>query len=204
MPLGARASPATLGAGLGTLAGMAILHRATLTPTKLELLEVWLDRQPWGGAGALEAVGAYRYDDPQGEVGVEGILVRRGDLLLHVPLSYRGAPLEGADESLVGTTEHSVLGRRWVYSAAGDPVAVGCFERALHGEQEQATLEVHEDGQVVERREPTVRLRLEHGAGGSDELRVVHVLGETSALAHDAATRLVASWDGGEAVVATL
>jgi hypothetical protein len=30
---------------------VAILHRATLTPTKLELAAAWLDRQGLGGAG---------------------------------------------------------------------------------------------------------------------------------------------------------
>jgi hypothetical protein len=26
----------------------------------------------------------------------------------------RGAPLDGADQALIGTSEHGVLGRRWV------------------------------------------------------------------------------------------
>jgi hypothetical protein len=40
------------------------------------------------------------------------------------PLTYRGAPAAGADGHLIGTTEHGVLGRRWVYDAAHDPVFV--------------------------------------------------------------------------------
>ena len=35
-----------------------------------------------------------------------------------VPMTYRGAPLAGADEALIGTSEHGVLGRRWIYDGA--------------------------------------------------------------------------------------
>ena len=47
-----------------------------------------------------------------------------------VPLTYRAAALEGADGALIGTTEHGVLGRRWVYDGIGDPVLVGAAGRA--------------------------------------------------------------------------
>ena len=52
---------------------MAILHgNADITPTKPELLATWLPTQPWfvGDASALEHLGAYRFDDPDGEVGM--------------------------------------------------------------------------------------------------------------------------------------
>jgi hypothetical protein len=39
-----------------------------------------------------------------------------------VPLTYRGAPLEGAGDALVGITEHGVLGQRYVYDGTYDPV----------------------------------------------------------------------------------
>ncbi len=102
-------------------AGMAMLHQATLTPTKAELIAAWLPGQPWfaGDAGAVRLVGAYRFDDPAGEVGIESHLVEVGGRTFHVPLTYRGAPLDGAEAFLVGTMEHSVLGRRWVYDAWG-------------------------------------------------------------------------------------
>ena len=45
---------------------MAILHRATITPTKLELAAAWLDRQGLGGGGHVELAGSYRFDDPPG------------------------------------------------------------------------------------------------------------------------------------------
>ena len=61
---------------------MALLHGgASLVPSKLELLAAWLPSRPWftGDASALEAVGSYRFDDPDGEVGMETHLVRAGE-----------------------------------------------------------------------------------------------------------------------------
>ena len=105
---------------------MALLHRAELRPAKLDLLTAWLPSRHWfvGTAGAdATRVATFRFEDPAGEVGIETLLVRVGDgPVLQVPLTYRGAPLAGADRWLVGTTEHSVLGPRWVYDACGDPV----------------------------------------------------------------------------------
>ena len=52
---------------------MAIIHRATITPTKLDLIDGWLgDALP--GDDDLRQVGSYRFDDPEGEVGIEAIL----------------------------------------------------------------------------------------------------------------------------------
>ncbi|MCW3817478.1 hypothetical protein ONA91_23785 [Micromonospora sp. DR5-3] len=105
---------------------MALLHRAELRPTKLDLLAAWLPTRSWfaGTAGPdVTRVGTFRFDDPAGEVGIETLLVRAGNgPVLQVPLTYRGAPLADADQWLVGTTEHSVLGPRWVYDACADPV----------------------------------------------------------------------------------
>lgn len=186
---------------------MAIIHQATLTPSKQELLEAWLDRQPWGGRGDVELLGSYRFDDPAGEVGVEAFLVRRGELLLHLPLTYRAAALD-EDVELVGTTEHSVLGTRWVYDGTRDPVAVACFRRALRGEQEQAVLEMWDGDRMLERRDSRIRLRRESesdAAARSEipdtaEVQVIRVLGDTPR----ARTRLAADWGDGRAVVAVL
>lgn len=178
---------------------MAILHRATVTPSKRELVETWLDRQPWSGSGDIETIGSYRFDDPEGAVGVEAILVRRAGRLLHVPMTYRGSPLDGAEAHLIGTMHHSVLGRRWIYEAIGDPVAVGCFKRALAGRQDQATLEVYEGGELVARREPDVRIHRSSGSTAAvGDLRLAQVLGEPL----DGFDRLVAKWSEDEAVVA--
>lgn len=139
---------------------MAIIHRADLRPSKLELVGGWVPTRPWGGAAAgteLEQVAAYRFDDPAGEVGVETFVVRAGDLLLHVPLTYRGAPVPEQEAYLVGTTEHSVLGRRWFYDACADPVYVAALAGAvLTGSPQAEEFVVGDDGR--QRREPTARV----------------------------------------------
>ncbi|XVV11438.1 CG0192-related protein [Actinoplanes sp. CA-131856] len=134
---------------------MALIHRAQLRPTKLELLEEWLPSREWagdGGGSGLERVAAYRFDDPAGEVGVETLLVRAGDgPVLQVPLTYRGAPLDGGDSWLVGTCEHSVLGRRWVYDAVGDPVYAAALVKAILGGGGQAQEFFETDGRLEPR-----------------------------------------------------
>ncbi|MFE4051698.1 1,4-alpha-glucan branching protein [Streptomyces sp. YIM B13518] len=120
---------------------MAVIHRTTLQPTKLELLTAWLPSRPWyhGGAGGprLARAGGFRLDDPKGEVGIEFMVVTdssgAGPAAYLVPLTYRGAPLDGAEHALVGTTEHGVLGRRWVYDACHDPVAVAELAALIEG-----------------------------------------------------------------------
>lgn len=139
---------------------MALIHRATLRPTKLELLTAWLPDRAWhtATAGELERVAAYRFDDPAGAVGIETMLVRAGDGPVHqVPLTYREAPLDGADEYLVGTTEHSVLGKRWVYDATGDPVYAAALASAVLANTGQAEEFVDVDGRL-EPRAPTMEI----------------------------------------------
>lgn len=114
---------------------MAVLHAAQLVPGKPELLRAWVPQQPWlGGAdtSVLTALGAYRFDDPDGEVGVETHLLGTADgAVLQVPLTYRGAPLPSAEHALVTTMTHSVLGDRWVYDACHDPVYVAALVTAV-------------------------------------------------------------------------
>ncbi len=44
---------------------MALLHRASIVPTKLEAINAWLPQQPWAlDAGEVETLGAFRFDDP--------------------------------------------------------------------------------------------------------------------------------------------
>jgi hypothetical protein len=123
---------------------MSFIHRTTMTPTKLELLDGWLPRQPWFQGRAarpqLSRVGGFRLDDPAGEVGLEFMVVRdeSGDtpLTYHVPLTYRDAALSGAEGALLGTAEHGVLGKRWVYDGVHDPVLVAQLFALLAGEAE--------------------------------------------------------------------
>ncbi|MCI2240193.1 hypothetical protein MO973_46425 [Paenibacillus sp. TRM 82003] len=193
---------------------MAVIHDATLVPSKLELVARWLTAQPWCPAGVtcpadVERVGAYRFDDPDGEVGLEAHLVRAGGVLVHVPLSYRAAGLPGGEQHLVGTLEHSVLGRRWVHDATGDPVFARALADAVASRAAQAAL-VGPDGAPLG--EPDVRVAPgAPGAGGPDaagvvttattagvRLGVVRVLDGTAAAPAGAAT-LTGTWSGQDA-----
>ncbi|MFJ6798127.1 1,4-alpha-glucan branching protein [Streptomyces sp. NPDC091268] len=122
---------------------MAAIHRTTMTPTKMELINAWLPKQSWYvGAGAtvdLVKGGGFRLDDPDGEVGIEFMIVvddQGGEPVAYlVPLAYRGAELEGAPgEALIGTSEHGVLGTRWVYDGVHDPVVMAQLRALLRGE----------------------------------------------------------------------
>ena len=79
-------------------------------------------------------------------MGLETILVRSGGAVFQVPLSYRGAPLPGADDHLVGTMEHSVLGSRWVYDACADPAYVRALAGAILAGTPQAQHVLQVDG----------------------------------------------------------
>ncbi len=140
---------------------MALLHRADLVPSKLELLAGWAPRQPWfvGDRDApLTNVASFRFDDPDGEVGVETLLIRAGDgPVMQVPLTYRNEEVPGAGEWFIGTMEHSVLGTRWTYDALGDPVYLGELARVILTGDTQVELWIEIDG-VMTLREPTARV----------------------------------------------
>ena len=164
---------------------MALVYdRSSIVPSKIELLSAWVPGQPWldgADASELTAVGAYRFDDPAGAVGIETHLVRtRDDRLLQVPLTYRAAPIESA--ALVGTTEHTVLGPRWVYDGASDPVYAAAVATAVLTGGHEAILELASGGT----REPTTRV---HGTGAPGS----HVpAADTVTQADDAATTVIA------------
>lgn len=152
---------------------MALLHRADLNPTKLELLAAWLPGRPWyqGQPGAdIVRVAACRFDDPAGAVGIETMLVEAGDGMIHqVPLTYRAAPMDGGDGWLIGTTDHSVLGQRWVYDACGDLVYVAALARAILTGTGQAEEFFEADGRR-ERREPAMTVT---GSGHDADVPVI-------------------------------
>ncbi|MFH9059605.1 1,4-alpha-glucan branching protein [Streptomyces coeruleorubidus] len=120
---------------------MAVIHSTWLQPTKLELLTSWLPSRPWYRGGTAEPKptksGGFRLDDPQGEVGIEFIVVTDASgpdpTTYLVPLTYRGAPLDGAEHALVGTMEHGVLGRRWAYDGCHDPVLLAQLAALIEG-----------------------------------------------------------------------
>ena len=119
---------------------MAVIHQTTMVPSKLELLTAWLPRQDWyageAGGPSLAKVGGFRLDDPAGEVGIEMMVVRddaaNGRAFL-VPMTYRGSPLRGRDAGLIGTSQHGVLGARWIYDGTLDPVLVEQLADLIQG-----------------------------------------------------------------------
>jgi Maltokinase N-terminal cap domain len=116
---------------------MAVIHNTTMRPSKLELLSRWLPEQAWypGSADQLRRAGGFRLDDPDGEVGIEFmIVVTTNDRAYLVPMTYRGAPLDGAEHALIGTSEHGVLGTRWIYDGEHDPVLWAQLVALLRGE----------------------------------------------------------------------
>ncbi|MFB7468409.1 1,4-alpha-glucan branching protein [Streptomyces sp. NPDC056224] len=173
---------------------MAVVHRTTMSPGKLELVASWLPAQPWyegrpGQAPELAKAGGFRLDDPEGEVGIEFMVVTdsSGDtpVTYHLPLTYRGAPLPGAEQALVGTSEHGVLGRRWVYDGTQDPVLVAQLRALLRGEA------VPQDQNASDAPDPTVTV-----VPGQDgpTLSVTRVLHEAAPADPDPATRVTATW----------
>ena len=144
---------------------MAILHHASLVPSKAVLVEAWLPTRPWAPSAPIKSGVSYRLDDPEGQVGMEGFLLTDVDgLTVHVPLTYRGAPLHAAQAHLLGTMEHSVLGTRWVYDGCADPVwATTLASTITTGGTQAEELFVGDD---PEQREPSVTVR---GSGTAGE-----------------------------------
>jgi hypothetical protein len=150
---------------------MARFHVATLTPTKAELIAGWAPTRPWGPPPdvPIEVIGSFRFDDPDGRVGLETHLVDAGDTLLQVPMTYRDAPLDGADDALVGELEHSVLGTRWVYDGLRDPRLVLMLAGvAMTGQGEALGMVEHEGRWFI----APATVRIEGGGWGLQRVPV--------------------------------
>ena len=121
---------------------MAVIHETTMNPTKVDLLAAWLPRQPWflGAAKAprLARAGGFRLDDPAGEVGIEFVAGtdRSADQAVTylMPMTYRGEPLPDGDAALIGTSQHGVLGKRWIYDGACDLVLITQLVALIQGQ----------------------------------------------------------------------
>ena len=119
------------------------MTRPTLTPALSGLLGSWLPRQRWfpvksaefsfEPAGALRLAGGGRAGGlAGGGAEFEVLLVAvsyptadgsRTDVV-QVPLSFRAAPLAGAETALIGETTGGGDGARWVYDGVHDPAFV--------------------------------------------------------------------------------
>lgn len=202
---------------------MSIIYTTTVKPGKLELLADWMRRQPWyrGSAPQLENLaGGFRLEDPDGAVGCEFLLVTDtsdGSSYCAV-LAYRGARLEGADDRLITTAEHGVLGRRWVYDGTGDPVVLSQLlalmrgDVAAHAQNEHDALDEAVTAAAISgssfagaeftRRGPDASGRVvevDAGANGRGELRFHHDLSTAPRDAEQPGVRT--SWEaGGERV----
>lgn len=127
---------------------MALFHLATLTPTKAELIAAWAPTQPWGPPAdvPVEVIGAFRFDDPDGKVGMEIHLASAGGTLLQIPLTYRDEPVDGAEDALITEMHHSVLGPRWVYDGLRDPrLVVMLAAVTMTGQGEALGMAVYDD-----------------------------------------------------------
>ncbi|MCX5416640.1 1,4-alpha-glucan branching protein [Streptomyces sp. NBC_00059] len=174
---------------------MAFVHRTTMAPTKLELLAGWLPQQSWyvGDARATElaVAGGFRLDDPEGEVGIEIMIVvdtaAPRPVAYLVPMSYRGAAAETVPgAALIGTSEHGVLGTRWIYDGVRDPVAVEQLRALLRGE---ATPQHRSESDTAD---PSVAV---HPAGPEDgaDVRVNRIL-RPAGTAEGSSAGIVAGW----------
>lgn len=109
---------------------MAIVHRTSLVPGKLEHLARWMPTQPWflgAATPTLCKAGGFRLDDPAGRVGIEVLIVIDATdppVTYVVPLTYRDEPATETPFSPVGVSKHGVLGTRYLYDAVSDPVFV--------------------------------------------------------------------------------
>lgn len=165
---------------------MALIYDAELSPSKPEILRAWVPAQPWFPGSELEIVGAFRFDDPAGEVGIETHLVRAGGRDFQVPLTYRGAPLPGG--TLIATMEHSVLGPRWVYDGCSDPVYVAAVSDVIRAGGSQADLEFADGSQAPA---PAVQVR---GSSGQGSHLIVHRLLDAARV--PAGPHLSGTWPG--------
>jgi hypothetical protein len=178
---------------------MALLYRATLVPSKLELVATWAPKQPWFAGdqdAALESVASFRFDDPDGEVGIETLLVRAaGGPVMQIPLTYRNEQRPGPQDGFIGNLEHSVLGTRWVYDATTDPVYLGELARAILSGGTQVEQWIELDG-VMTRREPSAEVIGSGSAAALDPESVVLDVVRVPTHGHWDGLVLTGTWTG--------
>ncbi len=103
------------------------------------LLPQWVAEQRWyagkGRVPLLSRIGGLRLEDPAGEadIDIHLLLDESGSTptIYQVPLTYRGAWLDGASRALIATVEHGTLGTRYIYDAPHDPVFATALLRLM-------------------------------------------------------------------------
>ncbi|MET4096491.1 1,4-alpha-glucan branching enzyme [Arthrobacter sp. UYCu712] len=126
------------------------MTRPTLPPALSGLLGSWLPGQRWfpvkSAEFSFEPVGGLRLDAGRADAELEVWLLavtyptadgNRTDVV-QVPLSFRHAPLAGAESALVGETDGDSAGpgsgQRWIYDGVHDPAFVAAWlELMRHG-----------------------------------------------------------------------
>lgn len=199
---------------------MALFHRATITPTKQQLIADWAPTRPWGPSvdDAVEMIGSYRFDDPEGRVGMETHLVRAGATVFQVPLTYRDQPVDGAEDGLITEMHHSVLGTRWIYDGlrderfllmlagvamTGQGEALGMVEYDGRWYVAPSNVRIHGGGWPLER-VPVDRFELDSDDGGPARLhndRFELTVFRRPVEGPRPPIGLTATWDGQAAVV---
>ena len=171
-----------------------VYTQATLSPSKLELLAPWLVQQSWfeGDAADLERVAFFRFVDPDGEVGLDSMLIASGGAIYHVPVTWRGSELEGGE--LIGTLEHSEMGTRYGYDATTDPVYVSELVRVItEGDTGSAITNV-ETGEPLPATAEVVGSGVTPGVDAQGAVRLIRVLDAEHEDTHAARGVLTATW----------
>lgn len=175
------------------MSGVAEVHpTATLQPSKLGLLAAWLPTQDWflDDPADLERIAAFRFVDPDGEVGLDCMLIRSGWAVYHVPVTWRPTPLNEGEE--IGTLEHSLLGTRYCYDAATDPVYVAELVRVIRDADTDADIVAAGEEEPKPRTIRVTGTGVDVGTMAQNRLLIVRLLDGTSP---DGIARLVGQWE---------
>jgi len=153
---------------------MALYHKATITPSKAELVAEWAPTQSWypDSHAKPEVVGAFRFDDPNGSVGIETHLIVVDGTYFQVPVTYRNEAMANAEQAFMGQVEHSALGTRWVYDGVGDEVYLVMLAAvAMTGQGEAIGMVVYDGRWHI----APSNVRLEGGGWGMERVAVDHM-----------------------------
>lgn len=139
------------------MSGVAKIYDTTLEPSKEAVVAAWITTQPWYRGGprpTLAKIGAFRFVDPEGEVGMETLLLREEDAgedapTYQVPLTYRSDLIPGVEP--IGSLKHGVLGLRYVNDGALAPRYLAELIRVVLTGDDQAELSTGEPPSVTVR-----------------------------------------------------